>query len=1143
MAPHKRTQDDSDEDDASSNSSNPTPNKRRRTSDDSISISGGSDTSEISHQTDARGREKSYVPWQAPQVDQEDEDALEQQQTQYIHDKHHGDEPNIPADHGIIERVDCFNFMCHEHFSVDLGPLINFIVGKNGSGKSAILTALTLCLGAKASVTNRGQSLKSFIKEGKESATIIVRIKNQGDGAYMPNEYGKSIIVERSFSKSGTSGFKIKSEAGKIISTKKGDLDAITDYFNLQIDNPMNVLSQDMARQFLSSSSPAEKYKFFVKGVQLEQLDNDYRVIEGYIDQMKERLEVQREDLKVLRGNKEKAQRRLELSDQRNTLRQRIRNLRAQMAWAQVENQERIRDRIQEEIAKLDGQIASAESATAIFDRKYEEAERELETATELLNSTKEALSKAQDESQVLKDANAQDMAEHHDIKAEQRRIDQSVKSLNSAIEALKQQIADENKRLADIAGGDIARRQEELAHRRAEADEAEEKLNQHQGGFKDLQDAVRDADQIVKQVTAPIQKQKREIDQAETLLRSLSKDRGQALSGFSEKMPQLLNAIAREKSFNQRPVGPVGNHVRLKKPEWSAVIEQSLNNTLNSFIVTSKKDMNILMQIMQRLNCVMPILIGSNGAIDTTANEPDKRFDTILSVLEIDEDIVRRQLIINHAIEQIVLIENVEEASKILFEGGRVRNVRRCLCIDARDRRRGVTLSYGRTGEPSQAPIAPYVGRPRMKSDIDSQIKFQQDHIQALKRELNELQSKHTASQAELQRRMLALTEHKTKENELRIEQQRLSDAADALEDALEKDQVVDGKLETLQNTLKEREGEQKLAVNSLDDAKAALDSMREKLLKQRKAISAKDAEIKPLEDNVAIAESERLKVETQRRAVLNEKNHAYERVTDLKQERDARIGNKEEMNTRVTNYIEQASLVSPRVPVDEGETADSLDKKLEKLSKDLDRYDQQMGATREEIAGDLLNASKAVKAAETSYQSTERLEKELKRSINYRRERWKVFRAHISSRAKAQFTYLLSERSFRGRLLMDHEAKLLDLQVEPDITKNNAGGRGTKTLSGGEKSFSQICLLLSLWEAMGSPIRCLDEFDVYMDHINRKSSIDMLMLAARRSIGRQFILITPGSRSDISLAPDVRVKELAEPERGQSTLTFRAS
>jgi hypothetical protein len=151
---------------------------------------------------------------------------------------------------------------------------------------------------------------------------------------------------------------------------------------------------------------------------------------------------------------------------------------------------------------------------------------------------------------------------------------------------------------------------------------------------------------------------------------------------------------------------------------------------------------------------------------------------------------------------------------------------------------------------------------------------------------------------------------------------------------------------------------------------------------------------------------------------------------------------------------------------------------------------------------------------------------------------------------------------------------------QVEPDITKDDSTGRGAKTLSGGEKSFSQVCLLLALWEAMGSPIRCLDELcvifplrlispaslirfysDVYMDHINRKMAIDMLvgplclldplislqadrlsqMLAARRSIGRQFILITPGTKTDITISPDVRVKELAEPERGQTTLNFR--
>ena len=75
---------------------------------------------------------------------------------------------NHPADNGIIESITCSNFMCHGHLEIALGPLINFITGHNGSGKSAILTALTICLGGKASSTNRGQNLKSFIKEGEE---------------------------------------------------------------------------------------------------------------------------------------------------------------------------------------------------------------------------------------------------------------------------------------------------------------------------------------------------------------------------------------------------------------------------------------------------------------------------------------------------------------------------------------------------------------------------------------------------------------------------------------------------------------------------------------------------------------------------------------------------------------------------------------------------------------------------------------------------------------------------------------------------------------------------------------------------------------------------------------------------------------
>ena len=77
---------------------------------------------------------------------------------------------NQAADNGIIESVTCTNFMCHAFLEVTLGPLINFIVGHNGSGKSAVLTAIMLCLGGKATSTNRAGNLKGFIKEGQEYA-------------------------------------------------------------------------------------------------------------------------------------------------------------------------------------------------------------------------------------------------------------------------------------------------------------------------------------------------------------------------------------------------------------------------------------------------------------------------------------------------------------------------------------------------------------------------------------------------------------------------------------------------------------------------------------------------------------------------------------------------------------------------------------------------------------------------------------------------------------------------------------------------------------------------------------------------------------------------------------------------------------
>lgn len=60
---------------------------------------------------------------------------------------------------GSIHSIHVRNFFCHDNLEVNLNRNVNFIVGRNGSGKSAILTALVVGLGGRASATNRGSNL------------------------------------------------------------------------------------------------------------------------------------------------------------------------------------------------------------------------------------------------------------------------------------------------------------------------------------------------------------------------------------------------------------------------------------------------------------------------------------------------------------------------------------------------------------------------------------------------------------------------------------------------------------------------------------------------------------------------------------------------------------------------------------------------------------------------------------------------------------------------------------------------------------------------------------------------------------------------------------------------------------------------
>ena len=73
---------------------------------------------------------------------------------------------------------------------------------------------------------------------------MSVTIKNRGPEAYKHDQFGDSIIITRRFTKDGSSSYKIKAKDGKMVSNKREDLTAICDHMNIQVDNPLNILTQ-----------------------------------------------------------------------------------------------------------------------------------------------------------------------------------------------------------------------------------------------------------------------------------------------------------------------------------------------------------------------------------------------------------------------------------------------------------------------------------------------------------------------------------------------------------------------------------------------------------------------------------------------------------------------------------------------------------------------------------------------------------------------------------------------------------------------------------------------------------------------------------------------------------------------------------
>lgn len=142
----------------------------------------------------------------------------------------------------------------------------------------------------------------------------------------------------------------------------------------------------------------------------------------------------------------------------------------------------------------------------------------------------------------------------------------------------------------------------------------------------------------------------------------------------------------------------------------------------------------------------------------------------------------------------------------------------------------------------------------------------------------------------------------------------------------------------------------------------------------------------------------------------------------------------------------------------------------------------------------------------------------------MNNRRGFWEQERQRSSVAANSSFISSMAKRDLEATLKFNHKTQDMMIRVSPihlipqfkmvelmvQVTEaglqsqlNSSGEamvgprryKTLKTMSGGERSFTTVSLLLAMWDLSSSPLRCLDEWDVFLDTANRTVAAKMMV------------------------------------------------
>ncbi|KNC81830.1 hypothetical protein SARC_05867 [Sphaeroforma arctica JP610] len=1043
------------------------------------------------------------------------------------------------AEAGIIGKITMKNFMCHEYLEVPFGACINFITGGNGSGKSTTLTALSICLGASAKSTNRGKNLKEHIMWGKQKCTIIVELTNAGEDAFKNEIYGDIIIVERTISQNSASGYKLKSSDGKEVSRKRDDLQEILDFFTIQIDNPVQILTQDNSKEFLSKDDPVEKYNFFYKATSLMQLANDYSKIKETVNS----LEISGEEAKHTydRAKKElkRAEEKVKAATELRKKQDEIARLTDEWAWANHIEVKTEYATVEKYISELQDTIPEKQALLGQCEKKKTTLQKQKKKRFDVAN----VLAGQRDE---MLQRNPQIIAQQKENKKKLRALHADAANIESEINVMKSDQVNYGKEIEKVRQRmhQIKPERDPVDHIIAEKLDQVNQIKQEAANTKEKMESLRYDTRDVESKLESLTGQRMQLDNQRIKVKNEMRNLKGALKDnvevWGEGISQLIRLIDKNtKFFEKRPVGPLGAFVAVKESEYNIALEASMGKNMSTFLINSHRDAHVMNQLINKVYTAQrfrgkkkpPLMIAkfADYRYNTNTTRAKCSYPTIMDLIEVENTQAFNGLLELSRIEQTIICPSRQEAQ--IAARHNYKNVKDVLDISGAQITDDSYMSNYKPQPPRfQMDVAGSIVECENEMQrLNAQVQTVDEQINVLKRDLQGLSQNGKHYNTLLRKYNIQIRDSQMDLEGLYSQKQEMEkpEEEEQFEQIIESYEIKIGELNADITVQKERleEIREKYHIqaeaNKVTTAKVARMQDEDREIKQR--VDAAIEEVRELGQQIDKIHAE---AEQHKHSIAE----IEAKIAEMRVEA-------EQLHKHVVASYEQAKAACPEelTPNDEASVLETM---LLGKKKSLDRMERDQGRV-EDIEKALVDARKRHDGIVQSFKEGKRLSKMLSYMLQQRMEKFASFKASLKARVKLRFTHLLGQQKFRGQVHINHHKKLLHIKVEPKATENEKT-RETKTLSGGERSFSLVCFLIAVWDAMDCPFRALDEFDVFMDMANRKLSMELLEQVAMQMKNRQFIFITPQTMQGQKQGKYKRITRIAPPARGQARLNF---